>query len=151
MVSLNRTRLLTSTLLLTGAVFVAPAQAQDTAQAEAPEETIVVTGTLIQRPDLQISSPVTVVGAEEIGFKQPNTAPVSSSVDVSRRVRVSETIDEHPLSRRFSAFVAMRGMEPAQHAHCIIRSSGCSQWCCARAKQFAPHRDKIVTPGTNIM
>ena len=74
MVSLSRTRLLTSTLLLTGAVFVAPAQAQETPAAEAPEETVVVTGTLIQRPDLEISSPVTVIGADEIGFKQPNTA-----------------------------------------------------------------------------
>lgn len=74
MVSLTRARLLTSTLLLTGAVFVAPAQAQDTPAAETPPEEVVVTGTLIQRPDLEISSPVTVVGAEEIGFKQPNTA-----------------------------------------------------------------------------
>ena len=74
MVSLTRARLLTSTLLLTGAVFVAPAQAQETPAAEAPAEEVVVTGTLIQRPDLEISSPVTVIGAEEIGFKQPNTA-----------------------------------------------------------------------------
>ncbi|PJI88171.1 TonB-dependent receptor-like protein [Sphingomonas koreensis] len=74
MVSFTRTRLLTSTLLLTGAIFVAPAQAQETPAAESPAEEVVVTGTLIQRPDLEISSPVTVVGAEEISFKQPNTA-----------------------------------------------------------------------------
>lgn len=70
-----RAHLLCSTLLIGAAALPTAAAAQDTAAAPAEEATeVVVTGTLIQRPDLQISSPVTVVGAEEIGFKQPNTA-----------------------------------------------------------------------------
>jgi outer membrane receptor protein involved in Fe transport len=57
-----------------------PAAAQTTVPAESAgevaevEDTIVVTGTRIARPDLEVASPVNVVGAEEISLRQPNTA-----------------------------------------------------------------------------
>ena len=73
-----RRRLLASTLLFSVAV-AAPALAQttDPSSVQPTEEAgtdVVVTGTRIQRPDLEISSPLTVVGAEDIQYKQPNTA-----------------------------------------------------------------------------
>lgn len=51
--------------------FAQDAAAADTASAE---QTIVVTGTRIARPSLEQSSPVTVVDAVEIGFRQPINA-----------------------------------------------------------------------------
>ncbi|MBV8686853.1 MAG: TonB-dependent receptor [Alphaproteobacteria bacterium] len=42
--------------------------------ASSDGDAIVVTGSRIARPDLQISSPVNVVGQEEIQLRQPNTA-----------------------------------------------------------------------------
>src|SRR6187549_1522718 len=54
-----------------------PAQPQAAApEAEQPAEgeTIVVTGTLIRNPNLVSSSPVAVVGAEEIALRQTNNA-----------------------------------------------------------------------------
>ncbi|WP_440978671.1 TonB-dependent receptor domain-containing protein [Sphingomonas pseudosanguinis] len=84
-----RVRLLASTLLM-GAGFVATsAQAQVIAQDQAVEQTnadgspvttetsqgdIVVTGTLIRNPNLVSSSPVAVVGREELTLRQTNTA-----------------------------------------------------------------------------
>ncbi|WP_159982521.1 MULTISPECIES: TonB-dependent receptor [unclassified Novosphingobium] len=74
-----RTRLLSSTLLLSAALAANPAFAQ----AEAPEappaaedntNTIVVTGTLIRNPNLKSSSPVSVIGQEEISLRQVNNA-----------------------------------------------------------------------------
>lgn len=73
MVSFTRTRLLTTTLLLSGAVLVAPAHAQDAEGAE-EAQVVVVTGSRIARPDLEVSSPVTVIGTEEIEARQPNSA-----------------------------------------------------------------------------
>ncbi|HEY0414083.1 MAG TPA: TonB-dependent receptor [Allosphingosinicella sp.] len=81
--------LLLSTSLLAGlALAASPAAAQVTEPAEAAPPTtaadantpgdgndaIVVTGSRIARPDLQIASPVNVVGQEEIQLRQPNTA-----------------------------------------------------------------------------
>lgn len=63
MVSTVRKRLLTSTLLISGTMFAAPAFAQDAAPAE--EETVVVTGSRIIRPNLEANSPVAVVTGEE--------------------------------------------------------------------------------------
>lgn len=64
MVSMARTRLLTSTLLISGTMFAAPAFAQDTASAEEPES-IVITGSRIARPNMEANSPIAVVtGAE---------------------------------------------------------------------------------------
>jgi outer membrane cobalamin receptor len=63
----------TSTLLLSGAVLIAPAYAQDAEGAE-EAQTVVVTGSRIARPDLEVTSPVTVIGAEEIEQRQPNSA-----------------------------------------------------------------------------
>jgi iron complex outermembrane receptor protein len=63
--------------VILGAAFLSSPLYAQTAEAEAApdtEEAIIVTGTRIQRPDLEISSPVNVVGAEDIQFKQPNTA-----------------------------------------------------------------------------
>lgn len=58
------------------AMVAAPAFAQ-TAQAaedDTSSDEIVVTGTLIQNPNLVSSSPIAVVGAEEIGLRQGNNA-----------------------------------------------------------------------------
>lgn len=89
-----RRRLLASTLLVGASLLSAvPARAQDAVPAEettAPDEgiapqgaepavedstgDIIVTGTLIRNPNLVASSPVAVVGAEEIRLRQSNTA-----------------------------------------------------------------------------
>lgn len=68
--------LLASTMLVAG--IAAPAHAQQQSvpateqAAEGPGE-IVVTGSRIVRPDLELASPVTVVDAKEIQFRQPGT------------------------------------------------------------------------------
>jgi iron complex outermembrane receptor protein len=87
-----RARLLASTLLFGSAVVAAPVQAQVVPQEEAvqnpetvqsptpseeqasPTDDVVVTGTLIRNPNLVASSPVNVVGQEEIQLRQSNTA-----------------------------------------------------------------------------
>jgi outer membrane receptor protein involved in Fe transport len=70
-----RRRLLTSTILIGTSLAASSAYAQDTAEAEAAEDTtIVVTGSLIRNPNLESSSPITVVGAEEVRLRQTNTA-----------------------------------------------------------------------------
>ncbi len=98
-----RTRLLSSTLLLGAALTASPAFAQmadpdsqpktgvqsnnpaapaagmstqDSAPPAAPDstDTIVVTGTLIRNPNLVSSSPVSVVGQEELNLRQVNNA-----------------------------------------------------------------------------
>ncbi|WP_343518548.1 TonB-dependent receptor [Sphingomonas sp.] len=76
MLSLNRTRLLTSTLLLSGAIFVVPAHAQEAAPAEqtaeqtaeqpTDEQTVVVTGSRILSPNITSVAPVQSVGVEQI-------------------------------------------------------------------------------------
>jgi iron complex outermembrane receptor protein len=65
-----------ATAALSLAMLVGPsALAQDTAAAGAPaEQAIVVTGTRVARPNLEQSSPVTIVDAVEIGFRQPINA-----------------------------------------------------------------------------
>ncbi|SEH16620.1 TonB-dependent Receptor Plug Domain [Sphingopyxis sp. YR583] len=71
----SKLRLGAAPLVLGLALVSTPAFAQDAAEEGASSQPeIVVTGTLIRRPDLTISSPVTVVGTEEIQYKQPNTA-----------------------------------------------------------------------------
>jgi outer membrane cobalamin receptor len=55
----------------------APAWAQDAPEATdtaAPQEELVVTGSLIQRPDLETASPVTLIGKQEIELQQVTTA-----------------------------------------------------------------------------
>ncbi len=64
MVSTTRKRLLTSTLIISGTMFAAPAFAQDTAAA-AEDDTVVVTGSRIVRPNLDSNSPVAVVSGAE--------------------------------------------------------------------------------------
>ncbi|MFS0773131.1 TonB-dependent receptor domain-containing protein [Sphingomonas sp. 1P08PE] len=76
-----RTRLLVSTLFIAGgmvgghaaAQVSQPVEASPDAQAEATRdnEEIVVTGSRIGRPDLTTASPVNVIGAAEIGYRQP--------------------------------------------------------------------------------
>ena len=63
MVSTVRKRLLTSTLLISGTMFAAPAFAQDAAPSE--DDTVVVTGSRIIRPNLESNSPVATVSGEE--------------------------------------------------------------------------------------
>ena len=71
-----RRRLLASTILIGASLIATPALAQDTAadEADAKDKDIVVTGSLIRNPNLESSSPVTVVGAEEVRLRQSNTA-----------------------------------------------------------------------------
>lgn len=89
-----RARLLASTLLVGSAVIGAPAYAQIVPQDQAAEnpasvqtpqtqadqdgelngEEIVVTGTLIQNPNLVAANPVNVVSEQEIELRQNNTA-----------------------------------------------------------------------------
>jgi iron complex outermembrane receptor protein len=78
-------RLLASTIITSSALLAAPAFAQGeaAAQAGAPEtaaaetgndEAIVITGSLIRNPNLVASSPVNVVGENEIDLQQANVA-----------------------------------------------------------------------------
>ena len=80
-----RRRLLTTTVLIGASMLGTAAYAQDQAEAgpsagqtaeatEASDNTIVVTGSLIRNPNLESSSPVAVVGAEEVRLRQSNTA-----------------------------------------------------------------------------
>lgn len=66
-----------ATAALSFAMLAGPsAFAQDAASAatEAESETIVITGSLITNPNLERSSPVTVIGADEIELQQVNLA-----------------------------------------------------------------------------
>jgi len=79
-IKLSKTALLRASVahaIFGAAMFSTPlyAQAADPVEA-APdaEEAIIVTGTRIARPDLEVTSPVNVIGAEEIGLRQPNAA-----------------------------------------------------------------------------
>jgi iron complex outermembrane receptor protein len=83
-----RGRLLASTLFMSSTLLASPAFAQDmggaqdapadqaTAAAEdtGSDEAIVITGSLIRNPNLVASSPVNVVGEEEIELQQANVA-----------------------------------------------------------------------------
>ena len=69
--------MLLSTTLLGSAACIAPAHAQDAPGGEAAIEDatpIVVTGSRIQNPNLEQSSPVQVVGETEIGLRQATNA-----------------------------------------------------------------------------
>jgi outer membrane receptor protein involved in Fe transport len=74
--------LLRSTILVGAAAYSLPAFAQatpaeavdQTAEAEAGAEEIVVTGSLIRNPNLEASAPVSVIGADEIELQQANVA-----------------------------------------------------------------------------
>jgi iron complex outermembrane recepter protein len=68
-------------LVLGVALISAPAFAQD-AEEGAEESEIVVTGTLIRNPNLEASSPVTVIGADEVALRQTNTAEQILRVDL---------------------------------------------------------------------
>ncbi|HEV2569044.1 TonB-dependent receptor plug domain-containing protein [Sphingomonas sp.] len=71
-----RRRLLASTVLIGASMLgsAAYAQTETAADATATDETIVVTGSLITNPNLESSSPVAVVGSEEILLRQTPTA-----------------------------------------------------------------------------
>lgn len=76
MKSTFRTKLLATTLLIGATAFASPAFAQsDPAAQEDAEssEAIVVTGSRILSPNLKQSSPVAVVTAEELTFRQPQS------------------------------------------------------------------------------
>jgi len=75
--SLLKNTLLRSTILVGAAVYTVPAFAQAVAAdatTAAAEEEIVVTGSLIRNPNLEASSPVSVIGQEEIELQQANVA-----------------------------------------------------------------------------
>jgi outer membrane receptor protein involved in Fe transport len=79
MLNQYRSRLLTSTLLVSAALATQPAFAQSTPAPAAPAADaapteIVVTGTLIRNPNLIASTPVNVVGKDEINLRQVNNA-----------------------------------------------------------------------------
>lgn len=73
-----RTRLLSATLLAGAVISAHPALAQVATPVETSTEAqgdeVVVTGSRITRPDLATASPVTVVGAAEISYRQAGTA-----------------------------------------------------------------------------
>ncbi len=67
MKNLLRQRLLATTLIISSAVLAMPALAQNAAPAPQDEdETIVVTGSRIARPDLESITPIAVVGSVEL-------------------------------------------------------------------------------------
>ena len=71
--------LLAGTVLITGqasAQVTQPVEASPDAQAEAAQsqQDVVVTGSRIGRPDLEVASPVNVIGSQEIDYRQPATA-----------------------------------------------------------------------------
>ncbi|WP_294330136.1 TonB-dependent receptor [uncultured Sphingomonas sp.] len=77
MTSTFRSCLLASTMLVAGMATPAFAQQQTVPEAEKPAEAapeIVVTGSRISRPDLELASPVNVISQQEIQFRQPGTA-----------------------------------------------------------------------------
>jgi outer membrane receptor protein involved in Fe transport len=75
-ISLYRTALRSSTVLVAAAAIAAPAFAQEQEQDQevATDEVIVVTGSLIQNPNLERASPVNVTTADEIELKATNVA-----------------------------------------------------------------------------
>ncbi len=81
--TLFRRALLTSTLFAAATGFAGSAAAQVVPAEASPEVAadqaandpdIVITGSRIGRPDLETASPVSVIGAAEIAFRQPGTA-----------------------------------------------------------------------------
>ena len=84
MISAYRRRLLATSLFAGTALFATPVAAQVTQPVEAsPEaqsenarepEDVIVTGSRIARPDLEVASPVNVIGQQEISLRQPGTA-----------------------------------------------------------------------------
>jgi len=66
MVSTARKHLLASTLIVSGAMFAMPAQAQTAAATASEDEPIVITGSRIARPNLDAASPITVVTGDEV-------------------------------------------------------------------------------------
>lgn len=75
MKKLLRRRLMASTLMACAAIVASPAFAQDAPATDVQgEEELVVTGSLIQRPDLETASPVNVIGEQEIQLQQVTTA-----------------------------------------------------------------------------
>ncbi len=77
MTSTLRTCLLASTMLVASVAAPAYAQQQSVPESESqaePTGEIVVTGSRISRPDLELASPVNVISQQEIQFRQPGTA-----------------------------------------------------------------------------
>lgn len=72
----RKSRLLVSSLLISGTLTMMPAYAQEVTDPAATDEvdTIIVTGSRIARPDLEASSPVTVLSQEQ--FKLSNSPNV---------------------------------------------------------------------------
>ena len=77
---LTQGRLLASTIIAGTAILASPAYAQEPQTEESvtedatSEEAIIITGTLIQNPNLVATAPVNSVGEEEIQLQQTNVA-----------------------------------------------------------------------------
>lgn len=63
-----------ASLALSFGLLAAPAFAQSAATTAESSETIIVTGTRIARPNIEQSSPVSVIDEAELGFRQPLAA-----------------------------------------------------------------------------
>lgn len=83
MKSMFRKRLLASTLFISAVAAASPVCAQVTEPVESAPDAqsepvasgdVTVTGSRIARPDLEVASPVNVIGSEEIALRQPNSA-----------------------------------------------------------------------------
>jgi iron complex outermembrane recepter protein len=64
----------TAPLVMGLALIATPAFAQDAAEGEDSGEDIIVTGSLIANPNVESSSPVSVIGADEVSLRGSNTA-----------------------------------------------------------------------------
>jgi outer membrane receptor protein involved in Fe transport len=123
-----RGRLLASTLFMSSTLLASPAFAQDmqgaqsnpeadTAQTTAAEETggeeaIVITGSLIRNPNLVSSSPVNVVGEEEIELQQANVAEELLRELPGATPSIGSAVNN---GNGGSSFVDLRGLGPGRN------------------------------------
>lgn len=97
MVTLTRTRLLTTTLLLSSAVLIAPAYAQDAGPVETvaqEDQPIVITGSRIARPDIETAAPVASIGSEEIGI-QAGSANIENVLNDLPQINATTTANSN--------------------------------------------------------
>ena len=121
--------LLTSTLIASSWLFTTPALAQtapaDDKKAEDATEIVpdvVVTGTRIARPDLELASPVNVIGAAEIGFRQPGTAEELIRDLPSVRPSIGPGVNN---GSDGSATIDLRGLVPIARSCCSTTGASC--------------------------
>ena len=109
-----------------------PAEELQTAAQEAVDqeggEEIVVTGTLIRNPNLVASSPVTVVGQEEIQLSQSNNAEELLRELPGAAANIGSAVNN---GNAGASYVDLRGprcvpqpRSPRWNSHCSIRHRG---------------------------